>query len=79
MLAAVAEGLPSSTQMARELVAAVLGDVIVRRAMQLEVLLREGSPRALVRAVELAEVVLMSNTKDRVLAREARRTAESAG
>ncbi len=63
LLEAVAEGLPESVERARALVAAVLGDAIVRRAVQLEVLLREGSPLALVRAVELAEVVLRSNTK----------------
>ena len=63
LLAAVAEGLPESVERARELLAAVLGDALVRRAMQLDVLLREGSPLALVRAVELAEVVLRSNTE----------------
>jgi hypothetical protein len=46
-----------------DLVAAVLGAAIVRRAVQLDVLLREGSPLALVRAVELAEVVLRSNAE----------------
>jgi hypothetical protein len=63
LLVAVAEGLPESVERARELVAAVLGDSIVRRAAQLEVLLREGSPLALVRAVELAEVVLKSSER----------------
>jgi len=63
LLVAVAEGLPESVERARELVAAVLGDAVVRRAAQLEALLGEGSPLALVRAVELAEIVLRSNTK----------------
>ncbi|MDQ2642867.1 MAG: hypothetical protein M3020_03565 [Myxococcota bacterium] len=61
LLAAVAEGLQESVERAWELVAAVVGDVIVRRAMQVEVLLREGNPLALVRAVELAAVILESN------------------
>jgi hypothetical protein len=42
LLVAVAEGLPESVERARELVAAVLGDSIVRRAVQLDGLLREG-------------------------------------
>ena len=61
LLAAVADGLPESVERARELAAAVLRDAVVRRAVQLEVLLREGNPLALVRAVELAAVILESN------------------
>jgi hypothetical protein len=76
LLEAIAGGLPESVERARQLVEAVLGDAIVRRAVQLEVLLGEGSPLALVRAVELAEVVLRSNTKVGV---RARRAIESAG
>jgi hypothetical protein len=58
LLRAVAEGRPESVELARELVGAVLKDAIVQRAVQLDLLLREQSPLALVRAVELAESVL---------------------
>ena len=58
LLQAVADGAPESVELARELVGAVLEDAIVQRAVQLDLLLREQSPLALVRAVALAESVL---------------------
>jgi hypothetical protein len=45
-------------ELARELVAVVLQDDTVRRAMELDKLLRAQSPLALVRAVALAESML---------------------
>jgi hypothetical protein len=57
LLRAVADGLPESMGLARELVAAVLADDTVTRALQLDELLHRQSPLALVRAVALAEIV----------------------
>lgn len=58
LLRAVAEGAAESVELAKELVVAVLGDPMVRRAVALDELLRRQSPLALVRAVELAEALL---------------------
>ena len=58
LLQAVADGLPESVELARELVAVVLSEQMVKRAVVLDELLRKASPLALVRAVELAEGVL---------------------
>jgi hypothetical protein len=55
LLQAVAEGKAESVELARGLVAAVLGNDTVKRAVALDELLRKQSPLALVRAVELAE------------------------
>jgi hypothetical protein len=57
LLRAVADGAPESVELARELVAVVLQDDTVRRAMELDKLLQAQSPLALVRAVALAESV----------------------
>lgn len=54
LLEAVAEGKAESVELARELVAAVLGDPLVKRAMVVHHLLREEAPLALASAVELA-------------------------
>jgi hypothetical protein len=53
----VGDGLPESVEWARELVAVVLQDDTVSRAVELDKLLRAQSPLALVRAVGLAESV----------------------
>jgi hypothetical protein len=58
LLEAVAEGRPESVEMAQRIAEAVLDLPLVRRAAVLRDLLRDGSPFALVRAVELAELVL---------------------
>ena len=58
LLRAVAEGKAESVELAKELVVVVLGDDTVKRAVALDELLRKQSPLALVRAVELAELVL---------------------
>jgi hypothetical protein len=58
VLEAVAEGKMEALDRAEDLVAAVLEHEVVRRARELHELLRTRSPFALVRAVELAEVVL---------------------
>jgi hypothetical protein len=58
LLKAVADGLPSSVELARELVRVVLNDGLVKQALALDELLRNTSPLALVRAVRLAEAVL---------------------
>jgi hypothetical protein len=48
--------------LAKELVVVVLGDDTVKHAVALDELLRRQSPLALVRAVELAELVLDAST-----------------
>jgi hypothetical protein len=58
LLRAVAEGAAESVELAKELVNAVLADEMMRRAIELDRLLRERGPLALVRAVTLAESVL---------------------
>ncbi len=58
LLRAVADGESESVELARELVAVVLGDALVSQALALEDLLRKQSPLALVRAVQLAECLL---------------------
>lgn len=58
LLRAVADGDPAATALADALVATVLDDPITRRAIELDDLLRARSPFALVRAVELAELLL---------------------
>jgi hypothetical protein len=58
LLQAVADGAPESVELAKELVVVVLADDTVKRAVTLDELLRRHSPLALVRAVELAELVL---------------------
>ena len=58
LLEAVAEGAAESVELAKELVVVVLGDEMVKRAMRLDELVRQRSPLALVRAVEVARAVL---------------------
>jgi hypothetical protein len=73
LLVAVADGDERSVALASELVRAVLEDPVVRRALALEELLSTRSPFALVRAVELAEQLLVSNaheTNGAVMARK---------
>jgi hypothetical protein len=70
LLRAVADGLPESAELARRLVTVVLADALVRRALELDALLREASPLALVRAVELAESALL------ILPTQSRRSQE---
>ena len=54
LLEAVAEGSEESFELARGLADAVLGDELVRQAVEVRRLVEERSPFALVRAVELA-------------------------
>ena len=63
LLVAVADGSPSSVDGARALVAAVLNQPLVKRALALHEMLREASPLALVRALELAEAVLSNQVR----------------
>jgi hypothetical protein len=62
LLVAIADGEERSLDLAAALVRAVLDDPSVRRARQLDELLRTRSPFALVRAVELAETFLTKRT-----------------
>jgi len=55
VLRAIEEGAPESLELAAAMVREVLEDPVVRRALVLERLLAEGSPFALVRAIELAQ------------------------
>jgi hypothetical protein len=57
LLQAVADGAAESVELARELVAAVIGAPLVQLATELDELLRTRNPLALVRAVELAAAV----------------------
>ena len=57
LLGAIANGAADSVTLAESLVREVLDDPVVRRARALEELLKVRSPFALVRAVELAEIV----------------------
>ena len=57
VLTAVSEGRAESVALAQELAEAVLGQEEVQRAAGLRRLLGENSPFALVRAVELAELL----------------------
>ena len=57
LLVAVGRGEERSFELARTLARGILDDAVVKRAMVLEALLREGSAFALVRPVELAELV----------------------
>lgn len=65
LLQAVAAGEARSLDLARDLAGAVLEESVVQRALALEELLRSGSPFALVRAVELAEVLLTTSVAAR--------------
>jgi hypothetical protein len=58
LLEAVAQGKPESVELARRLCDAVLGLPLVRAAVALGELLHQGSPLAMVRAVELSEAML---------------------
>ena len=69
LLAAVAEGSPTSVELAGRLVRAILDEPLVKRALALDELLRTGSPFALVRAVELADTVFVRPLKDRAVGR----------
>jgi len=58
LLEAVADGLPSSVELARELVAVVLREPLLKTAVELAEMLREGNPLALVRSVAFADAIL---------------------
>jgi hypothetical protein len=75
LLQAVADGREESFALAHELVAAVLDVPVVRRARELEELLKTRSPFALVRAVELAEALGMGERPVAQGARGGRRGA----
>ena len=65
LLVAVAAGEPVSIELANALADVVLNDPLVRRALLLKELLETRSPFALVRAVELAELLLTDRATDR--------------
>ena len=64
LLEKIAVGDPESLVFVEKLVAAVLDDPLVQRALEVQRLVRERSPFVLVRAIELAEGVLGAERED---------------
>jgi hypothetical protein len=62
LLIAIAEGSDRSVELAGRLAEAVLGEPLVKRAIEVREMLRTASPFALVRALELAEQVVDAHT-----------------
>ena len=65
LLVAVAAGEERSVEIAASLARGVLGDPMVKRAIVVEEMVRTRSPFALMRAVELAEVILQVTVRAR--------------